>query len=151
VWNTVPVRTLWNRNKDPALPEVNPSTLVFQPVVYSVYQQSYPFPIRRIISSNLCHVSRCRPSVFSITALNTYHTNVLYIWTHVWQRWEPSFSICCTTSQHWMNYEYIPVSYLCVNTISNVWFLPHKLRLVSQIYLAQFSKYSSFSKSMHKI
>ena len=35
--------------------------------------------------------------------------------------------------------------------LSNVCFLPHKLLFVSQIYLARFSKSSSFSKSMLKI
>jgi hypothetical protein len=59
--------------------------------------------------------------------------NVLYIWTHVWQRWKSPLYICCTMSQYWMNYECSPVSYLCVNTTGNVSFLPHKLLFVSQI------------------
>jgi hypothetical protein len=43
--------------------------------------------------------------------------NVVYIWTYVWQRWKPSFSICCTTFQHWINAESYSVPQLCVNTL----------------------------------
>jgi hypothetical protein len=43
--------------------------------------------------------------------------NVVYIWTYVWQRWKPSFSICCTMFQHWINTKSFPVSQLCVNTL----------------------------------
>jgi hypothetical protein len=42
---------------------------------------------------------------------------VLYIWTYVWQRWKPSFSIRCTMFQHWINAESYPAAQLCVNTL----------------------------------
>jgi hypothetical protein len=42
---------------------------------------------------------------------------VVYIWTHVWQRWKPSLPICGKMFQHWINAENFPVAQLCVNTL----------------------------------
>jgi hypothetical protein len=41
----------------------------------------------------------------------------IYIWTYVWQRWKPSFSIFCIMFQNWFNAESYPVSQLYVNTL----------------------------------
>jgi hypothetical protein len=43
--------------------------------------------------------------------------NVVYIWTYVWQRWQPSLSICCTMFRHWISAERFLVSHLGVNTL----------------------------------
>jgi hypothetical protein len=32
----------------------------------------------------------------------------IYIWTYVWQRWNPSLSICRTMLQRWINAEGLP-------------------------------------------
>jgi hypothetical protein len=47
----------------------------------------------------------------------TRNFNVVYIWTYVWQCWNPSLSLCCTMFQHWINAETFPVSQLFVNTL----------------------------------
>jgi hypothetical protein len=45
------------------------------------------------------------------------HFKLVYIWTYVWQRRKPFFSICCTMFQHWIKTENYPVEQLCINTL----------------------------------
>jgi hypothetical protein len=85
----------------PVCAHVNSDKLFFSSIQHTHYQLtlSLPMPCK--------YGAPCK----------TRNFNVVYIWTHVWQRWKPSLSICCTMFQHWINAESYPVAHLCVNTL----------------------------------